>query len=51
MISGTKPASQVPANEAIRSSELVKALIVALVCAGAVYALVHFAPPPPELEY
>ena len=51
MISGTKPASQVPANEAIPGSELVKALIVALVCAGAVYALVHFAPPPPELEY
>jgi cytochrome b len=51
MVNGYKPASLVPAHEAIRGSELIKALIVALVCAGAVYWLVHSAPPPAAIDY
>jgi hypothetical protein len=36
----------VPEHEAITSSELVKALIVILISAGAVWWLVSSAPPP-----
>lgn len=47
MITGRKPASLVPEQEAIPGSQLLKALIVALLCAGAVYLLLEQAPPPP----
>ena len=50
MITGSKPATVVPEGEAIGSSQLLKALIVALVCAGGIYALLEFAPPPPAVE-
>jgi cytochrome b len=50
MITGSKPASVVPENEAIAGSQLLKALIVALVCAGGIYALIKLAPPPPAVE-
>jgi cytochrome b len=46
MVTGHKPALHVPEHEAITSSELVKALIVILVSAGAVWWLVSSAPPP-----
>ncbi|MCC6632869.1 MAG: cytochrome b, partial [Gammaproteobacteria bacterium] len=36
--------------EAIASSQLLKALVVALVCAGGIYALIKLAPPPPVVE-
>jgi cytochrome b len=51
MITGYKPAAIVPEHEAIRSSQVLKALIVALVCAGAVTVLVKKAPEPPEVSY
>ena len=51
MIHGYKPSAIVPEHEAIRSSQLLKALIVALVCAGAVTVLVKMAPEPPEVSY
>jgi cytochrome b len=51
MIHGYKPAVLVPEHEAITSSELIKALIVALVCAAGVFWLVHSAPPPPSVDY
>lgn len=44
MLTGWKPAEAVPANEAISSSELWKALIVMVVSAGIVYAVLHGAP-------
>lgn len=47
MFHGVKPARVVPAHEAISGSQLVKALVVALVAAGAVYWLLSAAPPPP----
>lgn len=51
MITGKKPAQLVPAQEAISHSQLLKALIVAALCAGGVYWLLAAAPPPPELYY
>jgi cytochrome b len=51
MINGYKPAAAVPQHEAIGSSQLFKALIVALLCAGAVTVLVKKAPEPPEASY
>jgi cytochrome b len=51
MFTGHKPAHHVPEHEAISHSELVKALIVALLCAAAVYGLITFAPEPPEIYY
>lgn len=50
MITGKKPAAVVPESEAIAGSQLLKALVVALVCAGGIYALIKFAPPPPAVE-
>jgi cytochrome b len=51
MFTGCKPGDVVPPHEAISSSQLVKALIVAALCAGAVYWLVASAPPPAEIYY
>ena len=51
MITGWKPAQYVPAQESISGSELLKALIVAAICAGGVYWLVTSAPPPAEIYY
>ncbi|MGH8261680.1 MAG: cytochrome b/b6 domain-containing protein [Steroidobacteraceae bacterium] len=45
MLHGWKPAEAVPAEDAIASSELWKALLVMIVAAGIVYAILHFAPP------
>jgi hypothetical protein len=46
MVTGHKPALPVPQHDEIKSSELVKPLIVILVSAGAVWWLVSSAPPP-----
>ena len=51
MINGHKPAENVPAGMEIHSSQLGKALVVALISAAIVYSIVHFAPPPPSFEY
>jgi len=51
MVHGYKPAEIVPEQEAIGNSQLLKALIVALVCAGAVTVLVQKAPEPPEVSF
>ena len=51
MFHGRKPAHIVSETEAISSSQLVKAIILALVVAGAVWYLVANAPPPAEFEY
>jgi hypothetical protein len=51
MFSGRKAAEIVPQHETINGSQLLKALIVALVCAGGVYLLLKQAPPPVESEY
>ncbi len=51
MFSGRKPADIVAQHESISGSQLWKALIVALICAGGVYALLKQAPPPVETEY
>jgi cytochrome b len=45
MLTGHKPGDIVPPHEAITHSQLLKALIVAALAAGAVYLLLHFAPP------
>jgi len=44
MLNGHKPATLVPEHEAIRSSELLKALVVSLVASGFVYWLLAHAP-------
>jgi cytochrome b len=46
MFTGRKPAGSVAEHEAISSSQIIKACIVALMCAGLVYWLVSAAPPP-----
>lgn len=46
MLHGKKPASAVPAEEAITKSEVVKALIVVAISAGLVYWLISAAPAP-----
>jgi len=52
MFHGQKPAEDVPAHEAIPSSQLWKALIVIAVAGGCVYWLWHAAPPPPaSIDY
>jgi cytochrome b len=51
MLSGRKPADLVAASEAIGHSQLLKALIIALICAAVVYAVLAFAPPPVEDFY
>ncbi len=48
MVSGRKAA---PLAEAISGSMLLRAALIALLVAGAVTALVQFAPPPPVAEY
>jgi cytochrome b len=48
MITGLKSAQYVPEHEAIRSSQWVRALIVILVSAGAVYWLISAAPEPAD---
>jgi cytochrome b len=47
MFTGRKAA---PAHEAISGSQLLKALVVALVAGGAVWLLLSQAPPPPSFE-
>jgi cytochrome b len=52
MFHGQKPAEDVPAQEAIPSSQLWKALILIAVTGGCVYWLLHAAPPPPtSIDY
>jgi cytochrome b len=51
MFSGKKLAQYVAPQEAISSSELWKALIIAALCAGGVWWLVTSAPPPAEIYY
>jgi len=50
MVTGKKSAAVVPESEAIASSQLLKALVVALVCAGGIYAMIKLAPPPAAVE-
>lgn len=50
MITGRKPAHLVPEQEAIRGSDLLKALIVIAICWAAVWLLLQQAPPPPVYE-
>lgn len=51
MVTGRKPADSVPDAEAIESSQLLKALVVALLSAGVVYLVITQAPPPPVADY
>jgi cytochrome b len=51
MVHGKKPASYVPAHEAIERSEIVKALIVIVISAGLVYWLISAAPEPPDVSF
>ena len=51
MITGRKSAHLVPPQLAIEGSQLLKALVVAALCAGGVYWLIAAAPPPPEVFY
>jgi len=51
MFSGRKVSDLIPAHEALPSSQLWKALIIAVLCAGAVYWLISAAPPPAEIYY
>ncbi len=48
MVTGQKSGEIVPQHESIRGSQIWKALLVALVCAGGVYLLLQQAPPPAE---
>lgn len=50
MFTGRKPAELVPTEHGINGSQLVKALIVALVAAGTVYLVLEQAPPPPAYD-
>ena len=52
MFHGGKPATYVPEQDAIASSQLWKALLVIAVAAGCVYLLLHAAPPvPTNVDY
>jgi len=51
MVHGHKPATVVPAHEAITTSEIVKAVVVVAISAGLVYWLISAAPPPPEFSF
>jgi cytochrome b len=46
MITGKKPAEQVPEAEAIANSQWMKAIIVIVICAGLTYWFITAAPPP-----
>lgn len=50
MIHGRKPGALVDEQEAIRGSDLLKAIIVIALVAGAVWLLLQQAPPPPTFE-
>ncbi|MET0280452.1 MAG: cytochrome b/b6 domain-containing protein [Steroidobacteraceae bacterium] len=50
MLTGRKHADLVPTEHGINGSQLIKALIVALVAGGAVWLLLEQAPPPPTFE-
>jgi cytochrome b len=49
MVTGCKESELVPQEQAIKGSQLWKALIVALVAAGIVWLVLSQAPPPPDL--
>jgi cytochrome b len=51
MFSGRKPAHVVSETEAISGSQVLKAVILALVVAGGVWWLIASAPPPAEITY
>lgn len=51
MVTGRKSADYVGAQDAIPGSQLLKALIVALICAGGVYVMLEQAPEPVYTEY
>jgi cytochrome b len=51
MFSGRKPAHVVSETEAITGSQVVKAVVLGLIVAGAVWWLIASAPPPAELSY
>ncbi len=51
MFSGRKSHELVTHEESITGSQLIKALIVALVAAGIVWLVLHQAPPPPAADY
>jgi cytochrome b len=51
MITGRKSADYVAPQDAIAGSQLLKALIVVLICAGGVYVMLEQAPPPVFEEY
>jgi cytochrome b len=51
MFSGYKPATLVPADHAIQSSQLFKAVIVCAIAACLVYALLANAPPPADNSF
>jgi cytochrome b len=51
MLTGNKPAAIVGPQEIIESSQLLKAVIVALICAAGVWLLLSQAPPPATDEY
>jgi cytochrome b len=50
MVTGRKPAEQVPPQEAIAGSQWIKALVVIAIAALLVWLLLELAPPPPEFE-
>jgi cytochrome b len=51
MLSGRKPAHVVSETEAISGSQVLKAVVLALVITGAIWWLVSSAPPPADFEY
>jgi cytochrome b len=51
MFTGRKSSQIVAEHEAISSSRLITAVVLAAICAGAVYWLISSAPPPPEVLY
>ncbi len=51
MLSGRKPVQLVPAGQAIESSRVGRALLLAVLCAIAVYLLISMAPPPAPIDY
>lgn len=51
MFTGRKPGDIVPEAEVITASQVLKALVVALVAAGIVWLVLSQAPPPPATDY
>ncbi|MEJ1965076.1 MAG: hypothetical protein WDO56_27445 [Gammaproteobacteria bacterium] len=51
MVHGKKPATYVPAHEAIEKSEIVRAIVVIVISAGLVYWLISAAPVPPDVSF